>query len=98
MNMKTQQDAEACLAAISVLANNYSSFVPTILTTIELAPIRVLLDRTEALLDGKVEARGRKNAGDRKRRARKKTPGRKPRDKNPLLDGLELPGDEPDNS
>ncbi len=89
MNEKLQYDARACLGGIASLAGGAAYGMSTELAVKELVPLRVLLDRAEALLDGKVEARGRKNAGDRKRRARKKTPGKKPRDKDPtpLVDG-----------
>lgn len=84
MNEKSQLEASACLEAIAELCKKVNIFTPTVLTEYEILPLRVLLDHVEALMNGKVEARARKNAGDRKRRATKKAPGRKPRVMDPV--------------
>ena len=83
MNTKTHKDARACFASISELAANASNDLFDVTPGRVITPMRVLLDHADALLNGHAEAREHKNAGDRKRRARKKAPGKKRTAKNP---------------
>lgn len=83
MNTNAHNEARGCLIAIGTLAAEASRAITNIEILSDITPIRVLLDRSEALLNGNAEARDRKNAGDRKRRARTKAPGKKPAAKNP---------------
>lgn len=96
MDTKAQRAASACMAAISELSaaaetNQLGPYPEDTLT-----PIRVLLDEAQGLVDGKGKARDKKNAGDRKRRAEKKSPGKKGRKKRaPAGASGGLPGSPP---
>jgi len=83
MDLKPQDEARACLEAVAELATEFKLVRFDLLAPVNIVPLRVLLDHAAELLDGKEDARARKNAGDRARRANKKTPGKKPRPKNP---------------
>lgn len=79
MDTKRETEARACLEAIGDLCTEIDRFHPTAVTEYQIVPLRVLLDRAEALVNGSDDARARKNAGDRSRRAGKKKTARKPR-------------------
>lgn len=83
MQSNNLQDAIACLDAVADLAREMPGFVTVEDLAKTIVPMRVLLDRADALSNGSAAARDHKNAGDRKRRATKKTPGKKSRVKNP---------------
>ena len=83
MDTKTQRRASACLEAITELAAAKVGDLYGVHAEDSLVPLRVLLDHAEGLINGGTEARDKKNAGDRKRRAKSKAPGKKPRKKNP---------------
>lgn len=88
MNTKAYTDAQACFATLSEIAGTAAMDQFNLTTNHGIIPMRVLLDHADALLNGHAEAREHKNAGDRKRRARKKSPGKKPRKKTPDTSGL----------
>lgn len=83
METKNVKEATACLDGIADLVHELPVFGSSGDLKQAIIPIRVLVDRAEALVDGSSDARDRKNAGDRKRRATTKAPGKKRRTKNP---------------
>ena len=87
MDTKTREQVGACLEAVTVLADEMGKYMSSAGNRAAFVPIYALLERAEALANGKDEAREKKNAGDRKRRAKSKAPGKKPRKKNPRKSG-----------
>lgn len=79
----SQDEAKSCLTAIAQLAGENDKLAWSVVEPRDLAPIRALLNRAQELLDGSAEKRERKNAGDRSRRATRKSPGRPAKKKRP---------------
>lgn len=83
MDTKTRDQASACLDGVGALLDEAHNGLFGSTPAAVLTPIRALLDRAETLMNSKDEARAKKNAGDRARRAKKKSPGKKAKRRNP---------------
>lgn len=78
MDAKIRDEANECLSAIGELADTAQGSTFTSNPGGCLVPMRVLLEHVDELINGKAEARDKKNAGDRARRARAKKTTRTP--------------------
>lgn len=83
MDTKTRDQVRACLDGVATLVEDVHKDLFGPAPGAMLIPMRALLDHAEALMNGEAGARERKNAGDRARRAKKKSPGKRVRVKNP---------------
>lgn len=93
LNTTAQKHARACVRASARLLEDIGAQTYQGVDPDELMPAVALLDIATKLVDPKIEAREKKNAGDRARRARTRKTSRAPRAKRKPKPAITLASD-----